>query len=673
MKLQELLKLNTIGKRFLIPTLLFTVILFGGLGAFLVVKNNDTVQFMIESKGKSTASLLAEISAPYILNYDLTALEGFVRQTLNDPEVAFVVFYDHENKPLTEQSKVPDDGGLKLLRYEKEIKDSSGRVLGALNIGYSRKNLSQNLLNGIKYVAMSTTSALILLALGMTFLFRGITRPIGELIGIIDQVAQGNLTVAVSSEVLSTGDEVGVAANAFTQMTLSLRGVIKKIQDASRQITSVADLMFLNTKKVNDGAAHQAKATEKTSTSIEEMNASVRSISDNIDGLSSSAETTSASVGEMSSTISHIAESTVTLNASVEGTVASLMQMSSSIKQVAEHTELLTADAENTTSSITEMNASIKEVGNNAKEAAMLTEKVSQDAAELGSVAIEKTIAGMEKIKKTVDKSSDVINKLGERTEHIGTILTVIDEVTRQTNLLALNAAILAAQAGAEGKGFAVVADEIKSLADRTASSTKEIADLIHHVQTETKDAITSTNEGSQSVTEGLRLSINARESLHKILASSKRSSEMSRQIERAAFEQIKATTQVTELMEKMNTMVQQISAAMKELEKGTLHITTASENMKSITQQVKSSTEEQAKGSKQISREVENMTARIQQIARAMNEQRNGHEIITKSIIEIHEITQLSVQTVQQMNQAAEGLTAQANQLKAEVHHFKI
>ncbi len=656
------------------PTLIFIVILLSGLGKIIVDKNQTTVRSLMDSKGNAMAGLLAQISVNYLMNYDLSALEGFVRETLKDPEVAFVIFYDADKKALTENSKVPISIG-SLLIYDREIRDpqASDRLLGYLKLGYSDKTLSSSLRGGIITVVIGNLVALILLIFGVTILFRGITRPLGDLAGVMENVAKGDLTVQVESMGAQSHDEVGTLARSFAKMSGNLKGVIQRIQETSKQVNFVAGEVSANTRSVNDGAVYQAGAAVKTSSSVDKLNVSINKIAENVGSLSSSAQDTAASLTEMSTAISQVADNTGALSSTVEDTASSLIEMSSAIKQVVDHIDTLTSCAVEAASSMNEMHVSIREVEKNAKESALLTEKVNHEASELGIVAIEQTIEVMEQIKKSVDKSASVINKLEERAQHIGNILVVIDDVMRQTNLLALNASILAAQAGSEGKGFAVVAEEIKQLADRTATSTQQIAQLIQDVQTETKDAVVSAREGSKSAEEGVLRSMNARIPLKKILDSSKLSSDMSRHIEKSTLEQVKAAGQVAGLIEKMNTMVQQINHAMRELQNGTLHITQSSEKIKSITRQLKIATEEQAKGSKQISGAGENVNLRIQEISSAMHEQKKGSEDIIKSILEIQQIAQQSVQMVHQMNQSMEGLISQSNLLKEGIHHFKI
>src|SRR5690606_30814219 len=134
--------------------------------------------------------------------------------------------------------------------------------------------------------------------------------------------------------------------------------------------------------------------------------------------------------------------------------------------------------------SMRDMDVAIGQVETNASETARLSEQVSTDAA-TGMLALQKTLAGIDKIKDSSRTAADVIESLGRRIASIGNVLNVIDDVAEQTNLLALNAAIIAAQAGEHGKGFAVVAEEIKDLAERTGASTKEIVELIRGVQDE--------------------------------------------------------------------------------------------------------------------------------------------------------------------------------------------
>ncbi|MHB9098866.1 MAG: hypothetical protein ACYC5X_13705, partial [Syntrophales bacterium] len=100
------MKLDTIGKKLMIPITALTLILLVGLGTSMILNNQSSTRSMMDSKGNSLANLLEKISAPYIINYDFPALEGFIQEATKDPDVAFAVFYDAENQVLTKNYTV---------------------------------------------------------------------------------------------------------------------------------------------------------------------------------------------------------------------------------------------------------------------------------------------------------------------------------------------------------------------------------------------------------------------------------------------------------------------------------------------------------------------------------------------------------------------------------------
>lgn len=675
------------------------------LSWFFLSRAKASLEDELKRRGMSLAKNLAYNGTYGLTIGDNDSLMALVKGVVNELDVAYVIILDAQGKVLahndaSEVGKSYTDAmtqkGLEAKetmvvssqdRRGEEVYDvaspvltktemggalgnGSGNRIGLVRVGLSLKNLRTRLQANLLLSFLLTTAVVGVGIVILSFFVRYILKPIEQMAVIAARIADGDFSQMVQ---VRSHDEIGVLGKAFVVMSSNLNEMIKKIRSAANNLTSAADQIGGTSRRVDEGANVQAQATEKTSSSMEEMNAAMKEIAESVDVLSASAEATSSSILEMTASINEVANNAVNLSSSVENTSASIIEMSASIKQVAQNSEILSSAAEETASSVNEINASIKEVESSFKEAAQLSEKVTSDAQDLGVVAIEKTVQGMNKIRETVEVSAHVINKLGERSEHIGKILTVIDEVTKQTNLLALNAAILAAQAGEQGKGFAVVADEIKNLADRTGSSTKEIAQLITSVQTEAKDAVEAIKIGSQSVEEGVRLTKDAGEALAKILDSSKRSTAMAHNIERATMEQAKGIRQITDSIQQINGMVRQIAKATQEQNRGSEQIMQAAEQMRDVTRKVRLSTEEQAKGSKQITQAVENVTDRVQQIAKAINEQKRGSQVIMTSVEEIRGIAQQSVQLVSQMNQAVETLTRQATILQQEIARFKV
>ena len=408
--------------------------------------------------------------------------------------------------------------------------------------------------------------------------------------------------------------------------------------------------------RLQDGVSHMLEAAGQASEHIREMITALSNISQSIESLASSAEESSSSILEMTATNDETAENVGELASSVRETVSSIEEMAYSIREVAKNVDALSLTAEETSSSMNEMDVSIDQVQSNANETARLSEEVATDA-EKGAEAILKTIGEIYRIKESSQEAVAVISNLGFRIEAIGQILAVIDDVAEQTNLLALNAAIIAAQAGEHGKGFAVVADEIKDLAERAGGSTKEIAELIKTIQSESKNAIAAVERGAHNVDRGVEVSNEAERALKKILESSQKSTNMVRAIARATVEQAKGSKQVTDAIGRIAETVQQIAAATAEQARGSELIMKSAEKMRTITQHVERSSQEQARGGRQITTAIEQISNMVNNLNGAQRTQMRGGEQLLDAARRGEESARSQEQSMRQLASATERL----------------
>ncbi len=314
----------------------------------------------------------------------------------------------------------------------------------------------------------------------------------------------------------------------------------------------------------------------------------------------------------------------------------------------------------------------MKEVEQRAIESTRLAEKVSTDASDRGMSAAREAIKGMQNIRETVEATAEVVNRLGKRSQEIGQILKVIDEVTDQTSLLALNAAILAAQAGEHGKGFAVVAEEIKELAERTAASTQEISGLIAAVREETEQSVAAMARGLKAVEAGSSVVNVTSEVLVQVADSSHQSADMARAIEKTTAEQARGVAQIKEASVSIANQIEQIARAIQEQRRGSERIAQAAERMREITRQVKTSTQEQTSGSKQIAKAIESVREQAAQVARSTSEQNVGAQHITDAVNKIQKITQEVVDVSVEMDMTVQTLKSRAEALQSELEGFK-
>ena len=299
---------------------------------------------------------------------------------------------------------------------------------------------------------------------------------------------------------------------------------IALVQDATAGIKESLDLSRRIPVSGNDEIAHVANSVNGL---IDEFQVIVRRMKEAGSHVSAASDDLAHSVANLSAAVEQQNEATASMAASVEEMAVSVTHVS---------------DASST-----------------AKEIA----GESLTSAESGKQVIDRTASEMTAMAETVNGTSQSMETLSQRTDEIGSIVSVIKEIADQTNLLALNAAIEAARAGEQGRGFAVVADEVRKLAERTTASTKEVADVIAAIQSETRGAVDDMHRIVEQVTsnaEGARhageLIIQIREGANKVL-------NVSSEIDTALKEQSAVSGEIARQVEVVASMSEKNTSAM--------------------------------------------------------------------------------------------------------------
>ncbi len=213
------------------------------------------------------------------------------------------------------------------------------------------------------------------------------------------------------------------------------------------------------------------------------------------------------------------------------------------------------AEIANTTSAISNMAQTMEQVSKNAMNSADVALK-SVEIANKGAETVRRNIEGMDTIRETIQETSKRIKRLGESSQQIGEIVSLITDIADRTNILALNAAIQASSAGEAGRGFAVVADEVQRLAERAGNATKQISALVETIQTDTNEAVSSMEQSTAGVVTGAKLAEDAGNALTEIESVSKQLADLIQDISREAREQASTAVNISESMH----VIQQIT-----------------------------------------------------------------------------------------------------------------
>jgi methyl-accepting chemotaxis protein len=248
-------------------------------------------------------------------------------------------------------------------------------------------------------------------------------------------------------------------------------------------------------------------------------------------------------------------------------------QIGSAVQHIQSSSNELQAAASQQTTGSKEQAASTNEIATTIRELVATARQIAESAQRVATIASE-TAQGARSGDQTVQKARDAVADirrqvdlivthmldLGAKSQQIGGILEIINEMSEQTNILSINASIEAVGAGESGRRFGVVADEIRKLADRVGGSTKEIKLLIDEIRSAVHTTVMATESGSKAVDAGSREFNEVSATFQKIVELVETTTDASREIELS-------TKQQTTAVEQVNIAIANVAQAAKETE----------------------------------------------------------------------------------------------------------
>jgi len=542
-----------------------------------------------------------------------------------------------------------------------------GLILLAQSVGTVAFLLSKSMMMMIFYQGI----ALVMLGFVMVYFFnKNIKRPVQEINSLIEKITKGDLTATIPD----LGDnEIGSIAKGVGVLELRLAQMIARINETAVNVGMAIKQVDHTCQIASEGISSQAAAVKNGIHSIQLANKSQREVSDSIEKLLNFSTENVTSLLEMKATAEEMSSQTERLFRSTEDSYSVVLEISQASKSISANSGQALSAVEDTSASVEEIGVSVREVENYAIDSSTSADKVKEIISEAGMMSVVNAVEGMEQITEQVQKSAEIIQRLGARSVDIEKVLSVIRDVTEQTNLLSLNAAILAAQAGEYGKSFSVVADEIRALSERTASSTREISGIVKTIQKDIKDAVYSVDNAKLKVEDGNTLVMKVGHALREILNASVQSSDMTKAIERATGEQSLGLKQVASAIEDIKKVIVSVTKSTKEQENALSYLLEGVGDVKEVAELSKRSASEQAEGARIISRNIEFANERINQINNNELNQKKVNTEIVAAMENINGIGAVTMQNMEDVSNSLKTLFREIEALKQEMEAFKI
>ena len=362
------------------------------------------------------------------------------------------------------------------------------------------------------YISLAVSAvALFSLVLLVFLTANGVSGPLSEICSHAKEIADGNFNASLK-RTKGAATELEELADSLFAMLKALLETMKEAREKQLE----ADNEASKSREATAEAEKARQASEEDRQNAMQAAARIEAVAHRLQ------DTAKALVGNIASTSGHIHKQKTLMGE----TVTAVDRVSSATTQVAR----------------------------NADDAANFAAR-TREQAQSGANVVHDAIKGFSSISDETDAIGAQMRELSVRTEGIGEILGVINDIADQTNLLALNAAIEAARAGDAGRGFAVVADEVRKLAEKTMQATTQVDTAIHGIQESMKSGSQGVQRASETVKKTVELGNSARASLSDIVTLVQSVTEQVQGIAALCQEQSASTMQIAKTVTTLNSL----------------------------------------------------------------------------------------------------------------------
>lgn len=501
------------------------------------------------------------------------------------------------------------------------------------------------------------------------FLVRRMVLPFKLLQERMGMAEQGDLTVRMDEEGL---DEQARLARSFNKMLSQLERMFLDIRRRSSHVGSALDQTMLHCQNIQNGADRQVSSARDVNSSVQGMSAVISSLKMELKDLSRHASKLSSFIDVTSRNIDEIDSRVRHMEASVTRTSKSVIKLAEAAYSITSNAGAMERSVADTSMSAELVVASIREMTSRALEATKAMES-AQTKAEEGRLAISSSLLGMRDMTQILKESVSTMQALGQSSEEIADIISIIRGFAEKTNLLALNASIIAAQAGEYGRSFSVVASEIQMLAERSDQATRRTVEIIETIRARVKKAAQVSERGSLMVEGGMKMSDTTARALGQILEGVETATSVIGEIAEVAVRGERNAQDILATIDQVKMAASRVTISASGQNKDSASIASEMETIDTVAHAVTKATEEQRSSFSSVKNALSAVEKSVMLFSRSEARQAQTLDRILDDVEEVQAIAHKNRLLTNQMVLSAQALGQEERRLMDRIAGFKI